>query len=1720
MNKILILLLTVFAVFFWGSPSVYAAEETPDYLELRSIDAGTFNEYRYLMWQKYLELKRGFTVDNSMKKEVLEDIAVIATTGKNYLPENLTNENLYNNLVISLAKGAKQPSNANNFTAISGALQAFLESTDIPSIIGEINITPNEWNAPLNTSLRAQVSDPSGSRLDTYNYTWWIDRAGKRTIIWNGPSLNYTFSNEGIFGVFLDVTSNHVNKGGYTDVLPLRQKVVVTVNEKIASVILNVNNNKVFNRGVIKVSPSEAEYGIIFDATSSTPSNSSQFARTIWDFWNGVKREYAGGPRVERVKYSSKDPQTVTLTLVTNEWISITRQFNIIITQPIAEIKASSGEGFLGDKFSFSAKGSDKFEWLNYNWEIVDIERESIIYKKSGTSFSYIFPNKGRYNVKLNVWNGKNTDVDNKTIYINSRPPIADFIATIPNTNQPNRIQLDGTRSYDPDFSDDGRLEYAWIIDWERAVLEDGNSNNSLGYYTFNSIGNHSVVLAVLDPDNISNQKQSKVQISSTLSLDFIINPSVIQRNNSATFTATSDQAVSFAWDFGDWVTKNSASNTIKHTYQKSWVYNVKLTVRDTDNNMNTQIKNIYVWDANSPYAKAIVKNKNNSSIEYRANSCSWESAYIVNKVDAVQFSGAQSIDVDGLTSGLEYSWKIGNNNYFSTKDVSYGFDEVWCVPIKLTVKSSNNGSSDSETIYVKVENLKPTLDSLNIQVVDESTDPVIVNVSARGAQDRDGIIQSYLWYYYTDSDSEPQDFKSTVQPQTTFVLPKITGNYYFVVVLKDSNEQRVNSEEATGEKFYITLAWDNLNTPLIKLQVSDSSVALWEEVIYTAQVENILGQDISWDVEYAWDFDGDGFYEKQSKTSTMSHSFTQSGEFYSKVKVKNKGFSNVRTVTINVANKIQADFDYISIGEKIIFINTSRGEIDSAKWNLWDGSTSEALSTFTHVYSDGNKTHDVTLEIMEGSQKKEVTKTVQWNPRNILESRKPWLNIFSYPGITEDTMQLTSLSDNVYVYLAESEDTIAYFAIDYDVEYDSDLNGGKADDEDNKAFGSYNTGAPAQIELNDARIQNVAIIGKNENGATLEVYNLEIIKLYIPEFSDTDTQEDENNIIFEWVSDDEKVKIEKLKAHLIQLSQDQRVKAMRYLAKLQEEWFDHTEKTRVIIEFEQYIDSTGYTNSAEVIEILESLLVAGQEQKDDAAITYNALKNLIPDDISCETWNDQDCKSYLVAKLDAIPNTNSAEEKTQIWSEIWDVIKADSSMTDQQKRDFGAILKTYTYGGVENIPVEEGGIDEPELNEDSAKSGGFMNAIKTLFKWIVIIIFVIIVLISLFWIFYKLKNKDHNIGFQDYIIDKTKNDDSDPLTVVESQKKDVIIADPLSEKTETKDVSVAKNKDIKKEEKVATVVDAGDGAIPSWLAGASAVSDSSSKSVAKEEKIEQKIDKNKSQKPIEKPVDKKAVEKIEVKPLDEKVPDWLQQDSSNNELKASDVESENKKPENKKPENKKPGDQKIDQTSKEKPVENKKDALGEKQELDELTAIESDKKSDDSNIPDWLKWAVDETPSKKTQDKPSDSKITPNTEDKKIDKKTPEDKSKTENKKPDKNDDLPDWLKGSMDEAPTKDDKVDDKKTSSKDNTSDKKESTDKKSTDKKPEDKKVDKKFDDTKKPSTTKPDAKKSTPDKKSSKKDIAKDDSKESKDKKSELWDDGMDVPDWLKWSDDK
>jgi len=94
--------------------------------------------------------------------------------------------------------------------------------------------------------------------------------------------------------MFLDVKSNHKNAGGYTDVLPFSSRNVIEVKEKVASFIIGINGVSLGEADEIKFTPEEANYGLIFDATSSTPTGGAKFRRTEWNFGNGVERKYDG----------------------------------------------------------------------------------------------------------------------------------------------------------------------------------------------------------------------------------------------------------------------------------------------------------------------------------------------------------------------------------------------------------------------------------------------------------------------------------------------------------------------------------------------------------------------------------------------------------------------------------------------------------------------------------------------------------------------------------------------------------------------------------------------------------------------------------------------------------------------------------------------------------------------------------------------------------------------------------------------------------------------------------------------------------------------------------------------------------------------------------------------------------------------------------------------------------------------------------------------------------------------------------------------------------------------------------------------------------------------------------------------------------------------------------------------------------------------------------
>ncbi len=1718
MLKKVILKILVLASFMGLSWVVYANNTEPVYTKLRAVDYNTFNEYRYKITDEFFNLRNKYEVDWSIDETSASNILDLATKGYKYLPDSLTNKNHYNFLKTSVEKSIKYPNNSANYTELVTHIENYLEETRIEAIKGTIEAFPKTGNAPLTVTFRAKVSDPTWTKIESYNYTWWIYEDGERKVLWDNISQTHTFTEEWQFSVFLDVSSSHKNDAWYTDVLPFSSRATVTVKEKVASVILKVNTQSLRNKDELKFTPDEASYGLLFDATSSTPTSGSEFIETRWDFWNGVEKSYSWDPRVERVIYAKEWEFDVVLTLKTNELKKVERKFTINIHDPIATINSSADNWYLWDKFTFSAQKNTTDKDLTYSWEIIDLTEDKIIFRKSSDLFTYTFSNKGKYNVKMKVTEPSGeTDVDSKIIYINSRPPVADFSNTIPFPNKPNRVFLDATKSYDPDFSDDGKLEYSWIINWERVELEEPNYNGSTWYYTFSSVWKQSVVLEVKDPEWISSQKNEKVDVKSILSVDFRILPRVAQRENYVRFIAVSPEAKFYEWDFWDGNIVWWKNESISHKYEKSGIFKVKLKVLDEKDNTNTFTRNVYIWESDSPYAFISVLDSSKNQIAFDQEACDWEWAYVVNRVDSITFSAKESIDVTWKNTGLSYSWKLWKESYNSSVEFTKKFDELGCSPVKLTVQSKKNNKSSSSQTNIIVKNLKPILSSIDVNIADDSTDPVVVKVSALWAKDKDGVIQSYLWYYYTDIDSEPQDFRATKTPGTSFVLPKIAWNYYFVVVMKDNNEARASSEDITGSKYFITLAWDNLNTPLVKLKVNDSSIAIWEEAIFTANVENILGQDLSNKVKYSWDFDGDGFYDKETTTNVVTYRFLSSWEKYVKVKAKYKWFSNTKTLTVSVSNILKPDFGYISIWNKFIYFDKTIGKTDSIEWDLWDGTVIKGKKIFTHTYTDNKSYHLVTLKVSEWTKIKDKKAKTTRNIKNKLFARKSWLVLFSVPEVKDNEIVLEEESESVYLYLWESKDNISTYAVDYDLEYDSDLNWSDDDDEDNKNLDSYSTWEVFKIELNDDKYQKIRVFIKDSDWVLVESKDITIVKNYVEEnVIDLDT------IQFNWVSENIKLKIEQLKNEVDSLPKQHKLKALMFVQKLQEEWNDNREKTNVILEFEGFIYDTWVNNADVMIELLESLLVEEQEDKSEKAISFTALKNLIPVSIKCpETvvLTENTCYDVLVSKLEAIKVNDDLEQNKALWIEILEVIATDTVMTVKQKTDFKAILKTFVYGWLENIPQEELN-PEPEVEEDTSD---FMWLLISTFKWLFIIIAWFTWIILLFYIYYLVANKDENIWFQDFIIEKTgwnkKSADSesfsDELDILNELKEDTDkteekveeVKEPALEKKEDENIQKEEVKETKKDDLTTPSLSWGDSWVPEWLQGASSTTKTNDDfSFWEEIKTEEK---------------KESMEKITPPPAG--IPLGKGRNFS--------VEENKTKEEKIKPQDKFVSDEEIEQAT----------------------------KTDDENIPDWLKWSFTEEDKKEESPPPSlplagEEPISEEKEDKKSKKevkeikedknsKVKEDKNskvkEVSNKTKTKEENIPDWLKWSFTEGDKKEDSKAEEKEEPKETKKEEKQSSTKKAAAKKPRAKS--KKQTETPKKEEIKETIKESIPSslhsevlplkKEEIKKDkIQKNDDKttkneqkenkkeekksEKQEKSEELWDDGMVVPDWL------
>ena len=225
-------------------------------------------------------------------------------------------------------------------------------------------------------SLRAtEARDPSGAVIPNENYRWWIRGANNTRInIGTGPSIPYTFRSEAVYTVNLEINSASRNSKNRADVIPFTGTQEVQVLPRLANILLFVNGVNASLTDKVKITPTQGRSGIILDASSSTAAPGGTIVRTEWDFGNGIKSSYQGGPRLERQVYSFAQSYNVRLALYTNESgdTPILKEFVLESQDPIASVRTDKTSGFAGDDFKFSAASNVGNGLFTYEWNVLD----------------------------------------------------------------------------------------------------------------------------------------------------------------------------------------------------------------------------------------------------------------------------------------------------------------------------------------------------------------------------------------------------------------------------------------------------------------------------------------------------------------------------------------------------------------------------------------------------------------------------------------------------------------------------------------------------------------------------------------------------------------------------------------------------------------------------------------------------------------------------------------------------------------------------------------------------------------------------------------------------------------------------------------------------------------------------------------------------------------------------------------------------------------------------------------------------------------------------------------------------------------------------------------------------------------------------------------------------------------------------------------------------
>lgn len=919
-------------------------------------------------------------------------------------------------------------------------------------------------SAPLVVTFDGTASyDPSGQSIKDGQYEWDTDGDGQPgessdfvecSGDYNKASITCTYSTPGAYIVALKVESTDADKiqTGIT-YLPIRVtpptariELKVTPGLEGDPLLLrqyDSDGNLAIDLTSFSVTLSEASSkGILFDASGTEgdgEGTKSDIAKYEWFFGDSTSQVTGSGENVTGGTTGTGSENTKTITrkfskrgrynaylMVTDKQGNTDRKvFDIIVTSTVARVSADKTTGVPGDTITFDGSGSktDSGSITNYKWTV---NGDTNIEGNDKETFKYKFEDPGTYTVALDVQDGAgNTNQMLTEVTIESRAPRALFNVTFPEANKPSLVLLDASESSDQDPKDNETLKYTWRIfnaaqgtDYTivSGALEGDKESASQVAILFNKKSTYKVELAVEDDHEASLKKTTKIArdviIRNLIDVSFSEDQNYASQliiaadgslKSEAVFNIESKNGEIAEIDFGDGAkdTQRLTNGKVqfKHTYKSSKAYNVNVKVtKGPDNNT---AKTVYiVGGGDEPIAIPTVKI---GSSTY-SNLAEIPEIY---KGTTVTFDASASINADGTSNGLNYSWSFGDTKTSTSKVATNTYNDV--APrdpgyflVKLTVRDASDGTKTSESeFHLKVVPAVPKAQAVIVNSLGGPTTPFNVQVEVIGANDRDGRIVQYRYYYFPLNDDQLElGVKTTNVPSSVLTLGVFgqSGDeveYGICVDLKDDEGNEVKCKELFPSGTPATVKTKNGQNlpPSSKFRVDKTSINVGETIIFQDESKDQDGKIVEW----VYDFDGDGSFtnDKVYEQPQVSHTYEERSpkEGYSvrlRVRDDKGAYSTSTPIKVFVEGRLDEPtvaFTYLATDLNVSFKNNSKADEDNggaivkAEWDFdtnldsdGDGKSdndvdSTAINTSHKYLRSGSYNVKLTVEDSEGNE-------------------------------------------------------------------------------------------------------------------------------------------------------------------------------------------------------------------------------------------------------------------------------------------------------------------------------------------------------------------------------------------------------------------------------------------------------------------------------------------------------------------------------------------------------------------------------------------------------------------------------------------------------------------------------------------------------------------------------------------------------------------------------